>query len=168
MALARRLTVALLVSGILCTACAGASQHPAVRVASRADITLAPGSPTTLAAESPQWQAEGQRLRATKNSQAASPSGYAVLNSGDYAYESGPIDITGDGPYTLSFSPVDATFNPSQVPFAIAFEIPPDAGFRVALGPASVSNVNGVLTASVPITVRNFTRPYSQFTMWIY
>ena len=73
------------------------------------------GPSTTSIASSAQWAAEG--------AQVARDTGH------NWAYESMPIDITGNGTYLFDFGPVPASFDYPSNPKGIAFEWPPDGHF---------------------------------------
>ena len=128
----------------------------------------------TYFAQTPAWAAEGQGLSQSKQEYAASdPSGFAgSANAGDnyFAYQSLPVDITGNGTYQLDFGPLDSGFNFPQSPSGYNTEWPPDCYtmFRVAnTGIPSIVTIDGQQYLQTPIVISNFSAPYLQFTAWI-
>lgn len=110
-------------------------------VAGCGHVKESPGAPSSGSsavhniAQSSQWANEGKRLRAFKASQHAKagnaaasvgPSSSIPPNAGDWAYQSRPVDITGNGNYTLDYGPVDNGFDFPENPSTVVFDFPSD------------------------------------------
>ncbi len=143
-----------------------------IRAQSGAPVRLGATTIRSEAALSSSWADEGHRLREYKKEQNAKvPPGQPLPeNAADFAYESLPVDITGDGKYTLYFGPVDTWFNWPQNPRGVTYNFPPDAEFSVIpSGPVKMATVNGKRYLEVGVTVSGFTgAPYTGFTGWAY
>jgi len=132
---------------------------------------------TTTYAQSQQWTDEGNRIIQTKEQEAESnPQQYnssvASSNqpsSGFYAYQSSPINITGNGSYLLNCGPVASYFNFPQSPMGFGTEYPLDTlnYFTPAFGVASMVTIDGQQYLQIPMTVSNFAQTYPQFSIWI-
>lgn len=146
----------VVVLGLCLTACADQS--------SQAGGTAPSSSSPSRIASSEEWAQEGQRLLAVKAKTADDP---GVLNGGPWAYESQPVDLVGDGVYTLVFN-VDASFSLAP-PTAIGFDFPPDTGFQVSgSAPYTLTrNADGTQTLTTPIVVSGDAAPYLGFRAWI-
>jgi hypothetical protein len=170
--------------GLLATACS--SQNPtALHNSSRVFANSASQSPSTSTttttssssttttsgtryASTSAWANEGSQLVAAKASHQTAPGGAANADSGDWAYESAPVDITGNGTYQLRFS-VPSDFGQylspaSGSPVAFSFEYPPDVTFQPVAGSVSLNGTS----LTVSLTVSHLTAPYDEFTVWIY
>lgn len=128
-------------------------------------------------AASEKWQAEGQRLRQAKSRQRAKaqpgPSDSTPGNLGDFAYQSAPVDITGNGVYKFVFGPLEDSFNFPKDPSGLSFNLPTDMGFIV--GPAGgdtpgieVVTRDGARYLEVYLEVRDFKSEYRGLTAWAY
>ena len=120
------------------------------------------------------WADEGARLRQFKHDENLKhkpsdfPGGQLPGNSGDWAYQSLPIDITSAGRYTLTI-PVPQSFNYPTSPYGFAFESPPDAPFRVAMsGTAKVYVDHGQKYLTFPVTASGNVTSYGGYTAWIF
>lgn len=129
----------------------------------------------TYFSQSPQWAAEGVRLTEAKQQGAASdPSDFSgSTNAGDnyFAYQSLPVDITGDGTYLLDFGPLDSGFNYPQSPSGYNTEWPPDSFkmFQISpIGTPTIITINGQPYLQTQVKVSNFSATYPQFTAWIF
>ncbi len=123
---------------------------------------------TTEQTQTAQWAAEGSRLIAAKAANAQS-SNVQALNTGNFAYQSLPIDVTQNGTYTVEFGPLDPQFVQSP-PTGYAIEYPGDIQFHAvpAMQPGEVVTLNGENYWQIQIEVTNFVAPYSYFAMWLY
>ena len=114
------------------------------------------GTATTSIASSAHWAAEG--------AQVARDTGH------NWAYESIPVDITGNGTYLFDFGPVPASFDYPSNPKGIAFDWPPDGHFSVVganTAPRTVA-LRGKRYFQVGVTVFQFSSPYTGYRAWIY
>lgn len=117
-------------------------------------------------AASPAWADEGAVLIAMKKAHKDE-----IVPYNDWAYQSAPVNIDGDGVYVLSFV-VPASFSlvgPDGVG-GLALKIPPDAAFSVRPKPpfSTTTDSNGSVTLSVPVVVQDFRQPYPGFSAWAY
>jgi hypothetical protein len=122
-------------------------------------------------AMSRQWAAEGARLIKFKASMLKNLPAHlpAPANTGSYAYQSQPVDITKAGNYILNFGPVDAKFDYPNSPQAVVFDFPPDTKFSVTpAGNISMVTLNGKRYLQAEVAVTNFSAPYCSLTGWIY
>jgi hypothetical protein len=124
-------------------------------------------TPATNIAQSPQWADEGARLTSAKQTAESEPIGQTALNINTSAYQSIPIDVIGNGSYTLDFGPVPSNYTISY-PAAFAFDFPSDAQFRLTLGKVAVVSKNGSLYLETVVQVQGFVASYTSFTGWIY
>ena len=91
----------------------GAGVGIGLLAASHGSVGTPGGAVTTSVASSAQWAAEGAQL--------------VRETHGNWAYESLPIDVVGNGTYFFDFGPVPASFNYPSNPRGIAFDWPPRA-----------------------------------------
>jgi hypothetical protein len=122
-------------------------------------------------AMSKQWAAEGARLIKFKASMLKNLPAHLPppANTGSYAYQSQPVDITRAGSYILNFGPVDAKFDYPVSPQAIVFDFPPDTKFSVTpAGKTGMVTLNGKRYLQAEVAVTNFSAPYCSLTGWIY
>jgi len=138
----------------------------------RAEVSssLTPGAPgSTPIAASSSWAAEGSRLKQFKsdrNSQAGTSS--LPGNSGPWAYESKPVDITGPGNYVFDFGPIDPQYE-SAVTSVASFDWPSDMQFRLSpLSAPEIKQINGGSYFEVTFGVTQFISAYPSMTGWIY
>jgi hypothetical protein len=122
-------------------------------------------------AMSKQWAAEGARLIKFKASMLKNLPAHLPppANTGSYAYQSQPVDITRAGSYILNFGPVDAKFDYPVSPQAVVFDFPPDTKFSVTpAGKTGMVTLNGKRYLQAEVAVTNFSAPYCSLTGWIY
>ena len=113
------------------------------------------GPATTSIASSAQWAREGTQLG---------------RDSGrNWAYESIPIDVKGNGRYFFDFGPVPASFDYPSNPSGISFDWPSDSRFSVvgATAPHYVA-LRGKRYVQMGFSVSHFSRPYRGYRAWIY
>lgn len=123
---------------------------------------------TTNIAGSAEWSAEGAQL--IKDVLASAPdTGNRTYNNGDWAYESVPIDITGNGEYIVDFGPVPASFDYPLHPTGITFDWPSDGQFSVVVN-SGVDRVisHGDIYVQMRFAVSRFSAPYTGYRAWIY
>jgi len=154
-------TVALAAVAFLFVVGCAASQSPSVQSGAGEDF-----------AQSQAWQDEGKTLISYKATASASPDG-TPLDSGAWAYQSGPVDLVKDGEYTFNFTvPVDFTVLPSasQDVHGVSFAFPPDMSFKIhpSSGWTEAILQNGTRTLSVSFSVSGLESTYSGFSVWIY
>ena len=120
------------------------------------------------------WANEGARLRQYKHAQNLKhkptdfPGGQLPGNSGDWAFQSLPIDIGAAGKYTLTI-PVASWFDYPTSPYGFSFDTPPDATFRVMPSGAPTVHVDhGQKYLMVPVTASGRVSPYRGYTAWIW
>ncbi len=110
---------------------------------------------TTSIASSARWAAEGAQL--------------VRETHGNWAYESVPIDITGNGTYLCDFGPVPASFDYPSNPEDIAFDWPPAHFSMGPVGtPTRTVTLRGTRYFQVGFTVFRFLSPYGGYRAWIY
>lgn len=119
-------------------------------------------------ASSAKWEAEGDRIRGDKKANAKKSKGFKATNADDYAYRSEPIDITGNGEYTLYFGPVDSEFDFPKSPISIAYNFPTDVTFTPKLGEPSTVSHKGSRYLKLPLEVINLNSAYTGFSAWAY
>ena len=124
-------------------------------------------SSTTSVASSPLWAAEGKRLELAV-SESNEPTYNKAYEDGKWAYESSPVNVTGNGPYTLNFGPLATTFNYPTVPRAIAYDWPPDSRFSAVADSINTVTIDGKRYLQVDVTISNFSVAYRAYTAWIY
>jgi hypothetical protein len=110
-----------------------------------------------------QWAAEGNRLVDAEKSSGSS--------EGVFAYQSLPVNITGNGMYRLDYGPIPSDFGAPKPfhPFGVVFDFPPWARFDIFIGAnSSVVSLNGAWYYEVEAKVSGFIGPYPEFTGWIY
>ena len=96
--------------------------------------------------------------------------GQLVRDSGrNWAYESIPIDVKGNGRYFFDFGPVPASFDYPSNPSGIAFDWPSDSRFSVvgATAPHYVA-LRGKRYVQMGFSVSHFSSPYRGYRAWIY
>ncbi len=104
----------------------GAGVGIGLLAASHGSVGTLGGTVTSgVEASSAQWAAEGARL--------------VRETHGNWAYESIPIDVVGNGTYFFDFGPVPQSFNYPSNPKGMAFDWPPDSHFSVV--PANTCSV---------------------------
>jgi hypothetical protein len=116
--------------------------------------------------ESPSnWPAEGSRLTAgMKANHVHSP-------EGDFAYQSLPVNITGNGVYYLDYGPVSSSFNPTPrplSPFTLSYDFPQNARFMIDVHGGTLMSLKGGRYYQAQARVTQFAAPYPHFTGWIY
>jgi len=165
-----RSAMAVIAAALFATVVAACGSSKAVHTTSAP--AAAQGTATTNGGQSPQWAGEGRRLVAAKQAQRNNPNrpvGIQPSNDNDFAYQSEPVDINTNGDYTLTFGPVDDSYDPPTYPRAIGWENPPDVHFHVAFASSpSIVTINGKRFLQHTIRVSNLTSPYPQFTEWAY
>ena len=134
----------------------GAGLGIGLLAASHGSVATPGGTATTSVASSAQWGAEGAQL--------------VRETHGNWAYESIPIDITGNGTYLFDFGPVPASFDYPSNPRGIAFDWPSDSHFSVVPANTATRTVTlrGKRYFQVGFTVSGFSSPYSGYRAWIY
>ncbi|KPM56567.1 hypothetical protein ACG83_01205 [Frankia sp. R43] len=119
--------------------------------------------------------AELLRIRAGKRELATAPppklsatSEPQTTNSGDYAYASLPIDLSGPGRYTLRFGPVDDFFDVPRIIPMVAFQQADDFTGQVshAGGLAMVTDPDGKRYLKTDVEIKEV-RPCTSFVMFI-
>jgi hypothetical protein len=116
----------------------------------------APGrTVTTAISSSAQWAAEGAQL---------------VRDTGrNWAYESEPVDITGNGTYFLDFGPVPPSFNYPSNPTGISFDWPSDSHFsEVPTTRPRTVTLGGKRYLQIGFSVFQLSSPYRGYRAWIY
>lgn len=112
------------------------------------------------------WTLQGERIRAEKKTWPTNSvlQQYGEMqNSGDYAYMSDPINISGPGEYQLVFR-VTGEFNPN----AITYMDPPDATFAHSYVPTSAEvSPQGTYTVTMVVGAGQDVN-YEGFAVWIY
>ena len=133
----------------------GAGVGIGLLAASRGSVGTPGGAVTTSVASSAQWAAEGAQL--------------VRETHGNWAYESLPIDVVGNGTYFFDFGPVPASFNYPSNPRGIAFDWPP-ARFSVvpANTQARTVTLRGKRYFQIGFTVSGFSSLYRGYRAWIY
>ena len=113
------------------------------------------GPATTSIASSAQWAGEGPQLERDTGR--------------NWAYESIPIDVKGNGTYFFNFGPVPASFDYPSSPSGIAFDWPSDSRFSIvgATAPHYVA-LRGKRYVQMGFSVSNFSSPYRGYKAWIY
>lgn len=107
------------------------------------------------------WAGEGARLIAVKAVKA--PAGSGIANAGPWAYQSAPIDVTGNGTYVLDFT-VPARFQPG----GMAYNFPPGMDFEAQpTGPQTSTLIGTTKTLHVPVAITGFRQPCTAFSIWI-
>ncbi len=134
----------------------GAGLGIGLLAASHGSVATPGGTATTSVASSAQWGAEGAQL--------------VRETHGNWAYESVPIDITGNGTYLFDFGPVPASFDYPSNPRGIAFDWPSDSHFSMlpAGTPTRTVTLRGKRYFQVGFTVSGFSSPYRGYRAWIY
>ena len=131
----------------------GAGLGIGLLAASHGSVGTPGGTATTSVASSAQWAAEGAQL--------------VRETHGNWAYESLPLDIAGNGTYLFDFGPVPASFDYPSDPGGIAFDWPPAAPQHVASRDANVyRDPAGKRYFQVGFTVSGFSSPYSGYRAW--
>ena len=134
----------------------GAGLGIGLLAASHSSVATPGGTATTSVASSAQWAAEGAQL--------------VRETHGNWAYESIPIDITGNSTYVFDFGPIPVSFDYPSNPRGIAFDWPPDTRFSVvgANKPTRTVTLRGKRYFQVGMTVFHLSSPYSGYRAWIY
>ncbi|CUU56082.1 hypothetical protein Ga0074812_106337 [Parafrankia irregularis] len=120
--------------------------------------------------------AELLRIRAGKREMATAPppklsatSEPQTTNSGDYAYASLPIDLTGPGRYTLRFGPVDDFFDVPRIQMGVAFQQADD--FTAQVHPVGRSEMttdpDGKRYLKFDVQIENVS-PCTSYVMFVY
>ena len=111
----------------------------------------------TSVASSAQWAAEGAQLILDKD-------------NGNWAYESVPIDITGNGTHLFDFGPVPASFDYPSNPNALAFDWPSDGHFSVVPANSVMHTVSlrGKRYFQIGFSIFHFSSPYRGYRAWMY
>ncbi|MGW5237550.1 hypothetical protein ACWEOW_01305 [Monashia sp. NPDC004114] len=123
-----------------------------------------------LEASTDEWAREGTSLIAGK--QAASKENPDMLNAGDWAYQSNPVDITGDGKYVLTFTvQKDFVISPTadRPVIGVSFTYPRDQAFRIRqAGPLELTQqADGTTKLTVPFMVSDVRSEYPGYSVWI-
>ena len=112
------------------------------------------------------WPAEGSRLLAGMKANHVHPP------EGDFAYQSVPVNITGNGVYYLDYGPVSSSFNPTPrplSPFTLSYDFPQNARFMIDMhGGGTLMSLKGGRYYQAQARVTQFAAPYPHFTGWIY
>ena len=127
----------------------GAGVGIGLLAASHGSVATPGGTVTTSVASSAHWSAEGAQLVRETHA--------------NWAYESIPLDITGDGTYLFDFGPVPGSFDYPSHPTGMAFDWPPDSHFSVVPGgtPARIATLRGKRYFQIGFTISSFSSPYS-------
>ena len=121
------------------------------------------------------WSNRGAELRDSKRDMNADHSatdfpGGVPENSGDWAYRSLPVDISGPGIYKFDFGPLGPDFDWPNRPSGVAFDFNPP-GFRGTIRPAGgagIITLNGGRYFEVSFKVDNIASPCAGLTLWAY
>ena len=134
----------------------GAGVGIGLLAASHGSVGTLGGTVTSGVASSAQWAAEGARL--------------VRETHGNWAYESIPIDVVGNGTYFFDFGPVPQSFNYPSNPKGMAFDWPPDSHFSVvpANTRARIVTLRGKRYFQIGFTMSGFSSPYRGYRAWIY
>ena len=97
------------------------------------------------------------------------PSSYATRH-GNWAYESIPIDITGNGTHLFDFGPVPASFDYPSNPKGLAFDWPSDGHFSVVPANSVMHTVTlrGKRYFQIGFSIFHFSSPYRGYRAWMY
>ena len=133
----------------------GAGVGIGLAAASHGSIATSRGPVTTGVASSAQWAAEGAQL--------------VRETHGNWAYQSVPIDIKGNGTYFFDFGPLSASFDYPSNPRGIAYDWPSDGRFSIvgATAPHYVA-VRGKRYVQIGFSMFHFSSPYNGYRAWIY
>jgi hypothetical protein len=163
------IVLALAFTAVAC----GPSQDKAMHVLSGSEQGVSGQRQTST----PEWSAEGDRLRAAKKDlNARYPDGRGAVpvgNSADFAYQSLPVDVTGTGVYVFLFGPVNPDFNWPVSPSSLTYQFPSDTSFVISpaagadKGPTIITD-SGSRFLMVSFEVKDFRAAYPQFSAWIY
>lgn len=124
----------------------------------------------TLAAASPDWAAEGQRLRDSKREAASrAPSDTAMkTNMGDFAYQSEPFDVKGPGTYVLRFADLPEDFDPN-IQYALNLPLDLIADFGMAENPPQLVGRDGQRVFELEVVINSVSPElYPGVTGWLY
>jgi hypothetical protein len=156
---------AITVAGLGLSACANKA---ATNAGAGATVSVT-ASATANAAQSQEWANEGSALIAAKASMSANaPEIYrtGIVNWAPFAVRSLPVDIVGNGTYTLKF-PMSAQFNPPVSPIGMAFIWPPDFGFAHPFtGQPAVVAEGGTSYYEIQVRIDGVASPYDSLTVW--
>lgn len=164
-----RLLVRTVVLGVAGAALAGCAAQASSTTPHRATNQVKAQATSKIA-----WADEGARLRQFKHDEnlkhqaSGSPMSQLPGNSGDWAYQSLPIDITSAGSYTLTI-PVPQSFDYPTSPYGFSFDSPPDVPFRVEMsGAPRVYVDHGQKYVTFPVTASGNVTSYGGYTAWIF
>lgn len=129
------------------------------------------GASTVQACESPvNWSSEGSALMQSQQahpSTNSAPSGVIVQTP--FAYQSLPVDISGDGNYAFDFGPLNSSFNWPTDPFGFALQWPDSFAGAVRSSPTvnpRTVQINGSPYFQIGVDVTGVS--CTGLTLWIY
>lgn len=112
------------------------------------------------------WSSEGSYLLSFQQAHPTTNDGPdGTTTQAPYAYESLPIDFTGDGTYTVDFGPVPTSFNPGEW----AYQTPNDfEGSVYDASRASLEAISGSTFDQAQVVIVSPSADCSGLTIWIY
>lgn len=136
-----------------------------------ASVSVAPGASSTASpyVHSDAWANEGSKLADMKKAAHGKQPEAAGLppDYGTWAYETDPIDITQDGPVTLTAT-VPASLHDTRHGDGIGEVFPPDADFRIRVLSYDEIQQGSQNQLRVFAVVSDFRSAYFGFRAWLY
>lgn len=163
---ARLLALALVLLGVpfFIAGCGAAGKQASASIRASASPSATPDVDTSA------WSDEGAKLASMKASAEATsnpPPSTLPSDYGTWAYETNPVDITSDGPITLTAS-VPASLNVTAAGDGLGYYFPPDKQFEIVVSHYDEVASSGGNTIEVYAVVSNLVQPYQGFEAWLY
>lgn len=152
----------IVVVSITLGACASAvAQRP-----SQAAMSSNSGSSAPFV-QSSEWANEGSRIIQGKTANAP-PSAARPIDYGPWAYQTDPLNITGNGPVTLT-AKVPGSLHVAAIGAGLGYVFPPDKQFQILVTRYDeIPNADGTAEIQVYAVISHFAAPYEGFRAWLY